>query len=260
MSAPGSARADSSARADADTPRAAFERSDHSAVLALTDDRLALHPGDDAAHALRARSLLALGRPAEAEHHAAAAVRLDPDEADYRELLAMALSRQGAHREAAAEYARLARTDPHQVAWNVAEAVERIDASQADAGVQAARRATRLEPGNGRAQLALSRALARVGDAGGACQAAARAVELLPADPGAREALADAYWLADRGAAAFSEFRALANELEPAAAQRVTVKARSLYVQRAGWLGRAFASVAPLFEVAFRRGWVRVSR
>ena len=64
------------------------------------------------------------------------------------------------------------------------------------------------------AQLALAQALTRTGDARGAFQAASLAAELLPGDPEAREALADAQWLAGQEAAAFEEFRALANDLD----------------------------------------------
>ena len=49
-----------------------------------------------------ARALLALGRLDEAERHAQDAVRLDPEEVRYRELLAQVLSAGGAHRDAAA--------------------------------------------------------------------------------------------------------------------------------------------------------------
>jgi Flp pilus assembly protein TadD len=105
-------------------------------------------------------------------------------------------------------------------------------------GVDAARRAVRLAPNNGRAQLTLSQALARTGDARGAFQAAALATELLPDDAGAREALADAHWLADQDAAAFAEFRALHDELAGADRGRVVRKARTLYRQHAGWGGR----------------------
>ena len=40
--------------------------------------------------------------------------------------------------------------------------------------------------------------------------------------------------------------------------RRVTRKARTLYRQHAGWLGRLLIAVPPLFELAFRRGWVRL--
>jgi Flp pilus assembly protein TadD len=236
----------------------AVERGDHAEVLRLTDATLAVRPGDDAAHELRARALLALGRLDEAERHAADAVRLDPDEIRYRELLANVLSRRGAHRDAAAEFGRLARNDPRQPDWTVAEARERIGAAQTSMGVEAARRAVRLDPSNGRAQLTLAQALARTGDARGALQAASRAVELIPAEPDALEALADALWLADRDAQAFDRFRALAAEVSGADRDRVLGKARALYRQRAGLIGRAIAAVRPLFELAFDRGWLRV--
>ena len=109
----------------------ALDRGDHAEVLRLTDVLLADRPGDDAAHELRARALLALGRMDEAERHAADAVRLDPDEIRYRELLAQVLAATGAHRDAAAEYGRLARNDPRQREWLLAEAGERLDAAQA---------------------------------------------------------------------------------------------------------------------------------
>jgi Flp pilus assembly protein TadD len=238
--------------------QAAHEAGDHELVLRLTDAVLAERPGDDAAHEFRARAFLALGRPDEAERHAADAVRLDPDEVRYRELLAQALSAAGAHRDAASEYGRLAKDDPHQTTWTVAEAEERLGAAQPGMSVDAARRAVRLAPGNGRAQLALSHALARTGDGRGAFQAATLATELLPNDPDAREALADARWLVDQDAAAFAEFRALSDELSGADRERVLRKARTLYRQHAGPLGRAVAAMPPLFGLAFGRGWISV--
>ncbi len=240
--------------------RAAYERGDHDEVLRLTGAVLAEHPGDDAAHEYRARSLLALGRPDAAEQHAADAVRLDPEEIRYRELLAQVLSAAGAHRDAAAEYGRLARNDPRQTTWTVAEAEERLGADQPGMGVEAARRAVRLAPSNGRAQLALAQALARTGDARGAIQAATLASELLPDDPAAREALADARWLADDDAAAFTEYRALAREWQGEDRDRVLRKARRLYRRRAGWGGRLLAAIPALFELALGRGWLRLGR
>ena len=236
----------------------ALERGDHEAVLDATAEILAARPGDDAAHEHRARALLALGRLEEAERHAADAVRLDPDEIRYRELLANVLSRRGAHRDAAVEFGRLARNDPRQPDWTVSEARERIGAAQASMGVEAARRAVRLGPSNGRAQLTLAQALARTGDAGGALRAASRAAELLHGDTEAREALADALWLADRDGAAFDEFRALAGEVSGADRERVLGKARALYRQRAGSIGKAVAALRPVFDLAFARGWLRV--
>lgn len=239
---------------------AALERGDHEVVLRLTDALLAERPGDDAAHEYRARALLALGRPEEAERHAADAVRLDPDEVRYRELLAQALSALGAHRDAAAEFGRLARNDPRQATWTLAEAEERLGAAQPGMGVEAARRAVRLAPRNGRAQLALANALARTGDARGAYQAATAAADLLPGDPAAREALADASWLADRDAAAFSEYGSLATEAEGADRNRLVGKARTLYRQHAGLGGRVIAAIGPLFRLALGRGWLHVAR
>ena len=238
----------------------ALEAGRHDEVLNLTDAILAEAPGNDAAHEQRARALLALGRLEEAERHAQDAVRLDPEEIRYRELLAEVLARAGAHRDAAAEFGRLARNDPRQTTWTVAEARERIDAAQPGMGVEAARRAVRLEPRNGRAQLALAQALTRTGDARGAFQAASVAADLLPGDPDAREALADAHYLAGQEAAAFDEFRALATELGGRDRDRVLAKARALYRRRAGIMGRLVAGIGPVFEVAFGNGWLQVRR
>ena len=243
-----------------DEIRAAYEARDHELVLRLTDGVLAERPGDDAAHEFRARAFLALGRPDEAQRHAADAVRLDPEEIRYRELLAQTLSAVGAHRDAATEYGRLAKEDPHQTTWTVAEAEERLGAAQPAMGVDAARRAVRLAPNDGRAQLALAQALSRTGDVRGAFQAATIASELLPNDPEAREALADATWLAGRDAAAFAEFRALAAELHGAERDRVLRKARTLYRRQAGAMGRAVAAIGPLFRLAMDRGWLSVER
>src|SRR5690606_12695035 len=72
--------------------QAALERGDHDEVLRVTDAILGERPGDDAAHEMRARALLAKGRLDEAARHAGDAVRLDPEEIRYRELLAEVLS------------------------------------------------------------------------------------------------------------------------------------------------------------------------
>jgi tetratricopeptide (TPR) repeat protein len=234
------------------------EADDPQGVVAAASERLAARPGDDAAHEVRSRGLLALGRLEEAEADAMDAVRLDPDEVRYRELLAEIQSRRGEHADAAAEYARLARRDPRQVAWTVAEAAERIEGSDAAKGVEAARRAVRLEPGNFDAQLALARGLIHVGDAAGALPAAKRAADLRPGDAAGREAMADALWLAAHESNAFHEFRALADELEGNDRQRVLAKARTLYRGQAGWLGRRIASLPTLFAFALRRGWLSV--
>lgn len=241
-----------------DALRHAQERGDHAEVLRQTDALLAQRPGDDAVHELRARSLLALGRLDEAERHAQDAVRLDPEEIRYRELLAEVLAAGGAHRDAAAEFGRLARNDPAQADWQVAEAHERIEAAQPGMGVEAARRAVRLDPNDGRAQLELARALVRTGDARGAVQAASAAAQLRPDDLAARESLADARWLADDDATAFDEFRELASELSGGDRARVVTKARELYRQHAGWFGRLVAGIGPLFGAALVRGWIHV--
>lgn len=233
------------------------EAEDQQEIVRQNDAVLAERPGDDAAHEARSRAFLALGRLEEAEADAMDAVRLDPEEVRYRELLAEIQSRRGEHADAAAEYARLARRDPRQVAWTVGEAAERIEAADAEKGVEAARRAVRLDPGSFDAQLALARGLIRTGDAG-ALAAATRASTLRPGDPAAREATADALWLAERTAAAFDELRGLAAELSGHDRGRVLAKARSLYRERAGWLGRRLASAAAVFEFAFARGWLRV--
>lgn len=243
-------------RATLDQVQAAAARGAHDEVVRLTDAFLAERPGDDAAHESRARALLAVGRLDEAELDAMDAVRLDPDEVRYRELLAEIQSRRGEHADAAAEYARLARRDPRQVAWTVAEAAERIEAAETDKGVDAARRAVRLDPGNADAQLALARGLIRLGDASGALRAATRASGLRPGEVTSREAMADALWLADRGAMAFDEFSALAAVLSGRDRARVLDKARALYRQRAAWLGRLVASSPRTFAFALRRGWL----
>ena len=199
---------------------AAADRGDHERVISLADAVLADNPGQDAAHELRARALLALGRLAEAEVDAQAAVRLDPDEIRYRELLAEVLAASGAHREAADEYGRLARLDPRQAAWVRAEADERLAAAEADEAVMAARRALRLDPDDAAAQLTLTRGLLRAGQATAALEAAERAMVLSPDDDAARETLADAQWLAG------DEVRALAGYAAAGAGERILLQRR----------------------------------
>jgi len=236
----------------------ALDRGDHGEVLRVTDAILADRPGDDAAHELRARALLAVGRLEEAERHAADAVRLDPDEIRYRELLAETLAAGGAHRDAAVEYGRLARNDPRQRDWALAEAGELLSAAEAEDAVAAARRAVRLDAQDAAAQLALARALTRIGEAGGALTAASIASELQPDDVRAREALADARWLSQQDAAAFTDFRNLAAELTGPDRRRVIAKARSLYRGHAGPIGRLVAGWQALFGLALRSGWINV--
>jgi predicted Zn-dependent protease len=239
--------------------QAAYERGDHADVLRRTEAILADRPGDDAAHELRARSLLALGRLGEAEQEAENAVRLDPEEIRYRELLADVLASEGAHRDAADEYRRLAAGHPQETDWTVAEARERLGAAQPGAGTDAARRALRLDPGNATAQLALAQGLTRLGQAGLALEAALRSAALLPGNPAALEALADAQWLAGDVGAALDGYRALARGLSGDARDGVMRKARTLVRQRSGWFGRLLASVPFLFELALHYGWLSVS-
>lgn len=238
--------------------QAALERGDFPDVLSQTGAILAERPGDDAAHELRARALLALGRLDEAEANAADAVRLDPDEVRYHELLAEILAARGDHRDAAGEYARLARADPRLPDWTVAEAQERLGAAQTEQGVDAARRAVRLEPRNAAAQLALAQGLSRLGQAAPALEAATRAAELLPGDARARETLADARWLANEPAAAFREFQALAVERAGIDRARVVGKAQRLYRQRSTGLARWLAGITPIFALSLRNGWLHV--
>ncbi len=236
---------------------AAADAGDHQAVIRLAAAILAQNPGQDAAHELRARSLLALGRVAEAEADAQAAVRLDPDEVRYRELLAEVLSTAGAHREAADEYARLARLDPRQTTWDLAEARERLAAAEADEAVEAARRALRLDPGDATAQLTMTRGLLRAGQATLALEAAERSVALAPGDDHALEALADARWLTGDEVGALAGYAALARGSGPASGPAVD-KARTLYRSRAGLGGRLLAAVRPLFAWGLRRERLRL--
>ncbi|MGH2462526.1 MAG: hypothetical protein ACRDFZ_02725 [Candidatus Limnocylindria bacterium] len=237
---------------------AAAEQGDHPAVIRIASQILADRPGDDAAHELRARALRALGRLIEAEADAQAAVRLDPDEVRYRELLAEVLSEAGAHREAADEYARLARIDPRQLEWIRAESVERLAAADAEAAVTAARAALRLDPTDAVAQLTLTRGLLRVGQALPALEAAERAIALTPDDPQAREAQADARWLAGDEPGALAGYASLAREGEGAIRNDAVEKARRLYRSRAGVIGRLLAAARPLFAVLLRAERLRL--
>ena len=147
---------------------------------------------------------------------------------------------EGAHRDAAVEFGRLARNDPRQTTWTVAEAEERLGAAQPGMGVDAARRAVRLAPDNGRAQLALAQALARTGDARGAFQAATRAASCCPAiRPPARRWPMPSGWRRGRGC--LRRVPGARRRARPAAPRRVVRKARTLYRQHAGWLGRLVA-------------------
>ena len=88
--------------------------------------------------------------------------------------------------------------------------------------------------------------------------AATIANELLPGDARAHETLADARWLTQQDAAAFSDFRALAGSLSGVDRDRVLAKARALYRQHAGPIGRLVAAWPWLFAQALRAGWISV--
>jgi tetratricopeptide (TPR) repeat protein len=236
----------------------AAERGDYALVIHLADAMLETNPGQDAAHELRARALLALGRLTDAEADAQAAVRLDPDEVRYRELLAEVLSASGAHREAAVEYGRLARNDPRQAVWVRSEATERLAAAEAEEAVEAARRALRLDPGDTTAQLTLTRGLLRAGQATLALEAAERAVVLAPADMGARLLLADARWLAADEPGALAAYGVIAREATGELANEAVEKARALYRSRAKFGGRLLAAVRPVFAARLRTGRLRL--
>ena len=169
------------------------------------------------------------------------------------------LASEGAHRDAADEYRRLAAGNPRQADWTVAEARERLGAAQPEMGTEAARRALRLDPGNATAQLALAQGLTRLGQAQPALEAALRAASLLPGDPAAEETLADARWLTGEVSAALEAYRTLSARLDGAAREGVMRKARTLVGQRSGWLGRLVAGIPFLFGVALRNGWLSVS-
>jgi tetratricopeptide (TPR) repeat protein len=237
---------------------AAADRGDHEEVIRLATVVLAVHPGTDIAHELRARAALALGRLPEAEADAQAAVRLDPDEVRYRELLAEVLAAAGAHRDAADEYARLARNDPRQADWTRAEASERLAAADSEEAVEAARRALRLDPTDLEAQLTLARGLLKAGQATPALAAAERAVALDPTSGRAGETLADAHWLIGDEQTALDGYAALARGTDAALAARAVAKARDLYRSRAGVGGRLLAAVRPLFAASLRGGRLRL--
>ena len=239
---------------------AALAAGDHETVLRLTDELIAAHPGDDAAHALRARSLLALGRLEEAEQDAADAVRLDPDEIGYREILAEIRSRRGAHGDAAFEYARLARNDPRRAEWTVAEARERVDAHEPETAILAARRALRLDPHNAQARLALARALVALGDRREALDAAVAALELLPGDPEVEEVVGDAHAVAGERQLAFGHYRQIVADGLASGSQRERVidKARRLYRAHGGAMGGPIAGWPSLFRWIFQRGWLSI--
>jgi tetratricopeptide (TPR) repeat protein len=237
---------------------AAAAGGDHETVIRLAGRTLAERPGNDAAYELRSRALRAAGRLEDARADAAAAVRLDPDEIRYRELLAEILSALGAHREAAEEYARLARANPRQGAWIRAEASERLAAADPQGAQEAARRALRLDGDDAGAQLMLAHALLREGVAGPALDAAQRAVALAPDDPDARETLADALWLAGDGSGALVAYAALARDTTGERSDQAVDRARALYRSRAGLGGRLLAAVRPIFAASLRAGRLRL--
>jgi O-antigen ligase/Flp pilus assembly protein TadD len=110
-----------------------------------------------------ARAALAAGPPASVVDPADAAVRYDPGRADYWNWLGIGLERAGRPEDATAAYAEAARRAPYEATYweNLAlvtarEAIALHDEARASGALDAARRATQIEPKGWHAQQILA--------------------------------------------------------------------------------------------------------
>ena len=223
---------------------------------------LAERPGDDAAHELRARALLALGRLEEAE---AARPWTPCASTPTRSATASCWPRscraRGEHRDAAAEYRAWRAAIPAPEWLTVAEAGERLEAPRRRR--RASRRPERRSGstrGNGRAQLALAQGLVHLATRAAPTRPRRARCDLLrPTAPRAKRSRTRAGWRGTRRGV-----RRLPRPGPRAGGRRLhagwSTRRAALYRPGAGWLGRLVTWLPFCFAVAFRRGWLTVAR
>ena len=214
---------------------------------------------DDAAHEYRARAFLALGRLPEAEEHAQAAVRLDPDEIRYGGLLAQVLSAEGAPR-CRGRVGRLARNDPRETAWTIARrprsGSERsqpgmgVDTGSPGSAAGAGRRPRPAGAGAGPGPTGDARGVSRAQPRPGCFPTTRLAARPRPMPLARRRRTAPRSTSTPRWPAGFA-----APDRE-----RVARKARTLHRRPRLARGRALAAIGPAFDLALRNGWVRDPR
>jgi tetratricopeptide (TPR) repeat protein len=120
-------------------------------------ERADLHRILGGLEALRERDEAAIG-------HFAAALRLEPDQADVQMKLANALAREGRLEEALGHYARLLQSNPADAAdILVKRATVRINLGQTNEALEDFRQATELRPGDGGLRLRYAEALEHLG-------------------------------------------------------------------------------------------------
>jgi tetratricopeptide (TPR) repeat protein len=180
---------------------------------ALFRRAIALDPDNDKAHYELARYLNFVGRPEEAEPHAAAAARLEPAWADAYLNLGAALQAQGRHEEAITAFRRATVRDPtsldvrHRLVRSQL-ALDRDRAARAELS-----RLLREQPGDVTARLLMADLDAKEGDRDAAWKGYATVCQLVGPSPGGLEAARKLRALVDAWPDAPPEARSVARQV-----------------------------------------------
>lgn len=201
-----------------DALAASHQRGDHRETIRLAHALAVQHPSMRAVPMLLGAAHLALGDPAGAEAAFRTAIRLDPDTADHRYNLGLALSGQGRHDAAQAAFEQAVRIDPdyvdahvelgklHVEACRPQRAIEQLTivldlapehpmalyhlgsalaaAGHVDPAIDSYRLAARVDPANADAHCQMGNLLAGCGRVSEAIDAFARTVALQPGNHG----------------------------------------------------------------------------
>jgi tetratricopeptide (TPR) repeat protein len=176
---------------------------------------IALDPENDKAHYELARYLNFVGRPDDAEPHAAEAARLRPAWADAYLNLGAALQAQGRHEEAITAFRRASVRDPtsldvrHRLVRSQL-ALDRDDAARAELS-----RLLRQQPGDIEARLLMADLDAKQGDREAAWKGYATVCQLVGPSPGGLEAARKLRALVEAWPDAPAAARDVARRLEP---------------------------------------------
>lgn len=171
---------------------AASAGTDPARALRLLERGLQRAPNSARGLLCRAKVLMRMGRPSEAEACARKAMEFDTEAPDGPRTLSAILSRRGDHDGAASAARHAIALLPADASSHYSLALVLADGGDMDGAVQAAQRAAALKPGNPHLHAAVANLLLRSGDFAGAEQAYGKAAELGPGVPSFRSGLIEA--------------------------------------------------------------------